>query len=297
MFEWGDLRYFLAVARHGSTLAAARALKTSQSTVQRRLAELERRLGRALTKRHVSGYRLTEFGEQLLPHAEAAERAMLEFEQQKNALERGETGVIRLTCPEPILYRIQQSNLLLRFQERHPGLKVEFVMSDRYLDLARGDADVALRSGDTDDGVLVGRKVADSLWAVYASTAYVQRCGKPANAAALRGHPLIGFDETMAGHRAASWLRDIAPDATYAARVNSVLGLVSAVKSSLGVASLPTALGDGEPELMQLFGPVPELSRSWKILTHPDLRKTPRITAFFDFVVQEGEAWRKILTG
>ncbi len=297
MFEWSDLRYFLAVAKHGSTLAAGRALKTSQSTVQRRLGELERKLGRELVKRHATGYQLTEFGREMLPYAEQVERAVLTFEQQKSSHERGDSGTIRLTCPEPILFRINQSKLLDRFHERHPGLKVEFVISDKYVDLAKGDADVALRSGDTDDDVLVGKKIADSLWAVYASRNYVQKFGKPVDVKSLRNHPLIGFDDTMAKHRLAAWLNEVAPDAQIVVRVNSVLGLVSAVKSEAGVAALPTALGDAEPGLIQVLPPVAELSRSWRLLTHPDLRKAPRVAAFFDFVNDEIAEWRKILTG
>lgn len=297
MFDWSDLRYFLAVARHGSTLAAGRVLKTSQSTVQRRLAELERRLGRALFKRHASGYRLTEFGEQMLPHAEQVERAVATFEQQKTTIERGEVGVVRLTCPEPIMYRILQSGMVDRFQAKHPGLKVEFVMSDTYLDLARGDADVALRSGDTDADELVGRKIADSIWAIYASQAYIARRGQPADVAALNDHDVVGFDEKMAGHRAAQWLAHAAPHAVIIARVASVLGLVSAAKSGIGVAPLPTALGDAEPELVQVLPPVAEMQRSWRLLTHPDLRRTPRVAAFFDFINDELEHLRPILTG
>jgi DNA-binding transcriptional LysR family regulator len=297
MFEWSDLRYFLAVAEHGSTLAASRALKTSQSTVQRRLAELERNLGRALVSRHTTGYQLTEFGQEMLPYAREVERAVLAFEQQKEIHERGETGVIRLTCPEPILARIRQSRILDRFHEKHPGLKVEFAMSDKYLDIAKGDADVALRSGDTDDGALVGKKIADSLWAIYASRSYIQQNGKPESVADLRKHALIGFDESMAKHRLSLWLEEVAPGANYAARVNSVLGLVAAAKSDAGVAALPTALGDAEAGLVQVIPPVPELARSWRLLTHPDLRKTPRVSAFFDFVNEEIAEWRKILTG
>ena len=67
MFDWDDLRYFLAVARHGSTISAAKALRFSQSTVHRRLAELEKRIGRQLVIRHATGYRLTEFGSELRP--------------------------------------------------------------------------------------------------------------------------------------------------------------------------------------------------------------------------------------
>jgi DNA-binding transcriptional LysR family regulator len=297
MFEWDDVKYFLAVARHGSTIAAAKALKLSQSTVQRRIVELERRLGCALVKRHSGGYRLTEFGEELLPYAEQIERAALAFEQRKATIERGEAGLIRVTCPEPIVYRIMKSGLLDRFHARHPQLKVEFVMSDGYVDLARGDADVALRSGDTDDAILVGRKIADSLWSVYASKSYIQRHGRPESTADLAHHATVGFDGPLATNRAATWLGEIAPNALVAARVNSVLGLVSVAKSGVAAVPMPIALGDAEEELVRLFEPVPELTRSWRILAHPDRRRTPSVAAFFDFIGDEIAALRPILTG
>ena len=297
MFEWDDLRYFLAVARHGSTVAAAKALKLSQSTVQRRLAELERRIGRPLVKRSPTGYDLTEFGQDMLPYAERVEHAVQALEQHRGTVERGEVGVIRITCPEPIMVRLTQSVLLDCFHARYPDLRVEFVMSDKYLDLAKGDADVALRSGDTDDDVLVGRKIADSLWGVYGSRKYIERRGQPDCVADLDRHAIVGLDQSMAKHRAATWLREIAPNAEIAARSNSVLGLVSAAKSGIGLAPLPTALGDAEADLVRVLGPIPELTRSWRLLTHPDLRQTPRVSAFFDFVTDELASFRPILTG
>ena len=297
MFDWNDLRYFLAVARHRSTLAAARALKMNQSTVQRRVAELERQVGRKLVKRSPTGYRLTELGQEMLAYAERVEQAVAAFEERLEGAKRDAVGVIRVTCPEPLVYRITQSSLLERFQAQHPGLRVEFVMSDRYLDLAKGEADVALRSGDTDDGELVGRKLADSFWAVYASRRYVEQHGKPEKIADLERHPLIGLDESMANHRAAKWLSQVAPNARIVARNNSVLGLVYAVKSSVGIAPLPTALGDAEEDLERVFGPIPELTRIWRLLAHPDVRRTPRVSAFFDFMVAEIDALRPILTG
>jgi len=145
----------------------------------------------------------------MVAHAERVEQAVLGFEQHLDASKREAVGVIRVTCPEPLVYRITQSGLLDRFHARHPGLRVEFVMSDKYLDLAKGDADVALRSGDT-DGDLVGRKIADSIWAVYASRRYIERHGKPERIEDLEQHALVGFDETMAKHRAAKWLGQVA---------------------------------------------------------------------------------------
>jgi DNA-binding transcriptional LysR family regulator len=297
MFDWNDLKVFLAVARHGSTIAAAKVLQINQSTVQRRLAELERRVGRPLVKRHPTGYRLTEFGEGLLAQTSAVGDAVQALEHQIELLRRDVTGVIRVTGPEPLVYRIMQSNLLDRFHARHPGLRVEFVMSDKYLDIAKGDADVALRSGDTEDNELVGRKIADSVWAVYASRQYIERCGQPASAEELLQHDLIGFEESMAKHRASQWLRQVAPQGRIVARNNSVLGLLYSAKAGVGVAALPTAIADAEPDLVRVFGPVPELARIWRLLTTPELRQTPRVNAFFDFIVEDIDALRSILTG
>jgi DNA-binding transcriptional LysR family regulator len=170
-------------------------------------------------------------------------------------------------------------------------------MSDKYIDLAKGEADVALRSGDTDDGDLVGRKIGDSIWAVYASRAYIDRHGRPQKIEDLAQHALVGFDDTMAKHRIAQWLRKVAPDAPMAARSNSVLGLIYSVKAGLGVGPLPLPLGDADPDLVRVLEPVAELTRVWRLLTTRELRRTPRVSAFFDFIIEEIESLRPILTG
>jgi len=297
MFDWNDLRYFVAVARHKSTLAAGRALGLSQSTVQRRLVELERRIGHQLVRRHQSGYRLTDLGEAMLPFAIDVEAAVLAFQQNLGAAARAHGGIIRLTCPEPIVLRLTQSGLLGKFEQLNPGLSVEFVMSDRYIDLGAGDADVALRSGDTDDVDLVGLKIADSIWAIYGSRHYVEKNGGITSIEALADHRLIAFEEKLASHRVSKWLSQVAPHAEFAARSNSVLGLVNAAKSGVGLAPLPIALGDAEADLVCVLGPIEELTRAWRLLAHPDLRKTSRVSAFFDFIAQERNSLKPILTG
>lgn len=297
MFDWNDLKYLLAVARHQSTAAASRALGVNQSTVQRRVVELERCMGQALVQRHTSGYRLTAFGEQLLPLAQRVEQAVVALTQHVETFQRNVTGVVRVTCPEPLVYRINNSTLLDRFRVRYPGLQVEFVTSDKYLDFAKGEVDIALRSGDTEDNALVGRKVGDSLWAVYASPKYIARRGQPNGIEDLERHDWAGFDETMAKHRATQWLQQVAPKAHIVASNNSVLGLVYSAKAGIGLAALPTALGDAEPDLVRVLGPIPELARIWRVLTTAELRHTPRVAALFDFLVDEVDALRPIITG
>ena len=156
---------------------------------------------------------------------------------------------------------------------------------------------MALRSGDTDDEELVGRKIGDSYWAVYASRGYIERHGQPASIEELAQHALVGFDDTMAKHRIAQWLRKVAPDAPMAARSNSVLGLIYSVKAGIGIAPLPQPLGDAEPDLVRVLEPVPELTRIWRLLTTRELRRTPRVSALFDFIIEEIETLRPIITG
>ncbi len=294
MFDWNDLKYLLAVARHGSTLAAARVLHVNQSTVQRRLAELESRLSVRLVERLPSGYRLTDAGKSVLPALEKVAAAIGNFEQ--NVSEAANAGILRLTCPEPIAIRLTQSGIIDRFHKIHPGIRVEFFLADRYVDLSKGEADVAFRSGDT-DADLVGRKIADSVWAVYASKAYVEQHGAPASVDELRKHPLICLDRAMANHRLSLWLNSVAPDANYSASSNSILGLVSAAKAGVGIAALPTALGGCESDLVQVLGPIGELTRAWRLLAHRDTRHQPRVEAFFRFVESEVDALKPVLTG
>ena len=195
------------------------------------------------------------------------------------------------------MLRITQTTLPDRLHALYPASQVHFVMSDKLVDLMKGEADVALRSGDTDDGELVGRKIGDSLWAVYASRTYIERHGRPERVEDLAQHALVGFDDTMAKHRITAWLQKIAPKAARAARSNSVLGLIYSAKAGVGVAPLPMSLGDAEPDLVRVIEPVAELSRIWRLLTTPELRPTPRVSAFFDFIVSEIDTLWPILTG
>lgn len=297
MFDWDDLKPFLAVARHGSTMAAARALAIDQSTVQRRLAALECCIGHPLVRRLPTGYRLTAFGERLLPDAQRVEEAALALQQRVEAFRRELAGVVRVTCPEPLVLLMAEAGVLDRFHESYPEIDVQFVMSERYLDLEGGEADVALRAGEAADDKLVGRRIGDSTWALYASRRYVDLHGRPSRVEDLQHHALICFDATLSEHRAASWLHEVAPNARVVARNGSVLGLLQSARSGMGVAPLPVALGERDPELVRVLGPVRELSGTWRVLTTQDLRHAPRVAAFFDFMVDERDHMRAVLTG
>ena len=295
VFDWNDLRYFLAVARAGSTLAAARMLGASQSTVHRRLTELEARLGCKLTKRHSTGYQLTELGQRLLSYAERAEDAIAAFERHSLAADTDLTGSVRVTCSSTMADRLAKSPLMDAFHARYPGIRVELVITDRYLDLSKGEADIAIRFGEPRDGALIGRKIAEVPWAVYAARSYVERHGRPERLQHIEDHSVVAFDGEIANYAAAQWLRSVAPRGRIAARSDSWPALVATVKSGVGLAPLPTHHGDREKELVRVLDIEPGLVSEIWLLVHPDMRNTPRVRAFFDYVIAEMKGFRAVL--
>ena len=296
MFDWNDLRYFLAVARSGSTNAAAKALGWSQSTVQRRITRLERQLGCKLIERHPTGYLLTALGQDLQSYARNVEEAVAAFERHLASSDKKLTGTVRVTCPEGLLDPLL-TPLVDAFQARYPGLRVDLIVTERFLDLSKGEAEIAVRGGEPRDPVLIGRKIADNPWAVYASRSYIARHGRPERPEDINQHAIIDFGGDIVNLLLAKWLRSVAPRATIAARSNSVIGLLMAAKSGVGLTILPVQLGDPADELIRVIDPLPELMSQVYLLVHPDLRHTPRVSAFFDFVIAEIRAFRPVLLG
>lgn len=294
MFDWSDLRYFLAVAREGSSLAAARALRVNQSTVHRRLVELEKRLGCPLVERHPSGYRLTEYGQELQPYAERVEQAANDFRRHAATFDKGMRGTVRLTCSTTIAHRLMRSKLLDEFHESYPGIKIELLMTDRILDLSGGEADVALRGGEVREEALVGKKIADVPWAVYASRSYIERNGRPRSPEDIGSHCIIEFTGDIASLEAARWLPSKAPQARISGQASNVPSVLLAVKSGGGLALLPSPLADLDQDLVRVIGPIPEVDYPIYLLTHRDLRKIPRIASFFDYCLSR---LRPVLTG
>jgi DNA-binding transcriptional LysR family regulator len=295
MVDWDDLRYFLAFARSGSMQAAAKALGVNQSTVQRRVLELENRLGRRLVERHLTGYRLTELGEELRPAAEGVEAAVADFERCLAASEKSPSGTVRVTCGSILADRLRRTSLIDVFHSRHPGLRIELLVSDRFLDLAKGEADIAIRAGDPRDEALVGRKIADAPWAVYASRSYVERHGRPERPEDIARHVVVGCGGAIAHYPGARWLQSVAPHATIATRSDNWPGLVLAVKSGAGLAALLAFQGDNESELVRVIDDI-NLATPYYLLMHRDMQQTPRVRAFADFVAAEIKSFRALVS-
>jgi DNA-binding transcriptional LysR family regulator len=285
MRDWNDLRLVLSVARAGSLKDAAKALRLDHSTVYRRLLALEAALGQRLFERQAGTYRPTDTGARLAVAAERIEAETLALERALTGNDQRLSGRLVVTASETLAYRVLP-DLLARFRERHPGIRLDLVIENRRLDLARREADVALRATRPQEPTLFGRKVADMLWSVYGSEAYLARHQMPVMLADLAKHDFIGWDEG-ADVNAAAWLAAAIPENAVVYRSSSLVNQLGAARVGIGLAALPCYLADAEPGLRRLLPPIPALTRELWLITHEDLRHTARVRAFFEHI---GEA-------
>jgi DNA-binding transcriptional LysR family regulator len=248
--DWNDLRYFLAVRRAGSLAGAARALKVEHSTVSRRLAALEEALGAKLFLRGPDGFTSTPAGDALAPHAEAMEAAAEAVSRQVSGGDERIEGTVRLTTSEVFSGFVVKRLGPLRV--RNPDLVVEVLSGNQPFDLARGEADLAIRIMATSDPDLRVRKLVDCGWTMYAARGYLDSHGAPASPEVLTGHDVVGFDETMSRVPGALWLEAHGAGARIVLRGNSIMAVLNACLAGLGVTVLFCHLGDVEPTLVRV---------------------------------------------
>jgi DNA-binding transcriptional LysR family regulator len=286
MLDWNDLRYFLGVADHGSTLAAGRALRVSQTTVARRIAALEQAIGFPLFEKRQAGYALTPAGEQLLDRARQVDSAATAFAEAAAAEKRDTSGTVRITTQEIFAVALL-APMLRELHEQHPEIMIELDDSQHFRDLGEGEADIALRSayGDLGSGV-VGRRLGEDNWTLYCSRDYAAKHGVPTTRAQLRKHGFIGGGGPKLWRAYSAWLHDLGLDDRIIMHHASAMGMMSAIRSGLGIAVLPTIIADADPDLIQCLPPKGGHGRSLWLVTHERCRHTPRVRVAIDFLYE-----------
>jgi DNA-binding transcriptional LysR family regulator len=284
MFDWGDLRVFLAVARSGSTLAAGRMLRVSQTTAARRVAALEAALGQPLFDRRQAGYRLTPAGAELMPSAEAVEAAVHGFEEVAQGRARQQSGTVRITTADIYAMHIVAPRLG-EFADRHPDIRLELLATDALLDLSKGEADVAVRGGKRPiDPALVGRRIARDRWTVYCSRGYAWAHGVLDELDDLKRHNIVGGGGDSVWPQYRAWLAAHGLLDRVTSMQSSASGLMAAVKGGAGVAILPSLVASRDPELVEMITPGEDVSTEIWLLTHSRLRHQPRIRTVMDWL-------------
>lgn len=284
MFDWNDLRFVLAVARTGSTLAASRQLSVSQATVSRRITVFEEALGIAIFVRRPSGYSLTPRGEALLPLIVGVEEAVEHVCHVASAESRRLSGVVKVTTVESAA-NAWVIPAIAALRDLHPDVQVEIIATDDNLDLAQGEADLAIRFGARpQQDVLIVRPLAELDECFYASRELAARIGRPADYAGLAAYPLVTDTVDRTG-RFARWIEENVPEARVAQRVNSMSGLLASVRAGIGAAVMPCIMGDDLRGLVRLMPPITELSTPCWLVTTDVARRQPHVRVVIDHVV------------
>jgi len=274
-WQWDDVRFFLAVTRSGSLSGAARALGVGHVTVGRRIAALERRLAVKLLNRTPDGFSVTPAGLAILTQCAAMESAALDLERIAAGRDLLASGTVRVTTTEVIAQRIVVP-ALSALRRTHPQLQVDLAAGVRTLDIARRDADLAIRFARPSAPELVCRSLGEIGYSLYASSSFLDRCGTPQRGKGLAGYDLITFTGAPAA-TSPFFLGESLEGARIALRCDSPLIQCQAAAQGVGIAELACVLGDECGDVVRIWPEEPPMLRKAWLVVHQDLRRSARI--------------------
>jgi DNA-binding transcriptional LysR family regulator len=294
-WQWDDARYFLAAARTGSLSAAARALGVGHVTVGRRIALLEDRLGATLLARSPDGLATTAAGEAILRQCMAMEGAAQDLERIASGLDSQLVGSVRVTTTEALAHQVI-APAVAALRLAHPELQVELAAGVRTLDIARREAELAVRYSRPTSPDLVCRKLGDVGFALYASAAYLQKRGPPAAGGGLSGHDLIAFTGAPAA-TSPFFMGEALDGARTALRCDNAFIQMRAAAAGVGIAELACFLGETTPDLARVWPERPPARRTAWLIVHQDMRRAARIRAVSAGIADAFQRQRKTLAG
>lgn len=287
--DWDDLRLFLAVARAGSLSGAARVLGVTHSTVFRRIGAFERRLDVRLFDRLPGGYVLTAAGEEMRDSVVRIEEEIAALALKVTGQDQRPSGTIRITATDMLAVGVLPRHVAA-FRAEWPGIEIEVIVSDTVLDLTRREADVAIRVGNPAQETLVGRRVGRLAFAIYALAGLDARGLDDPGKSDWIGY---GSAHGPLSRSLARWW----PDMRQVYRTNSINAAHAAARAGIGLAALPCAIGDRDPELVRVDRFPEDFALDLWLLIHEDLRHTARIRMFMDFMAAALAADADLLEG
>ena len=281
--KWDDLKMFLEVARHGSVHAAAKRLRLDHSTVCRRIGRLESLLAVKLFDRSRKGIAVRSEAQGLLKHIEQMDRHAGHLE---DAFLRGKsttTQVVRIATMEGIAsgYLARRLPALTQFG---PNVKIELVSIPQAVDLSRKEADVFLSFFNPDARGLKSTLFGTFSLFLYCSKDYLRRHGAPRTREDLDAHVFVGYIDDLLTINAVRWLDEVvtAPDVSF--HSNSVFAQCNAAVSGLGIALLPTFVGEGVAGLQRILPENVSVQREVWVSVRTEQSHLSRIKAATQFL-------------
>ena len=276
--NWTDLRHFLALVRTKSMSAAASSLGVNASTTLRRLRNLETTLGFRLFEKDNQRYELTNEGHEIAEIALQMESRSHLISMKAASLTSKLSGKVRVACTDGVGFSLLMP-LARQFRYLHPGIDLDLQCTEHNVDLARREADLAIRHGQPKEGNLISRKLADYSLYFYASRSYLSRTTPDR-------YEFVASGELNAHLPGASYARRILRNPKIVIRTNSISAKLAAARSGLAIAHLPRYVAQVEPNLVQVDLGAPPFKRPMWLVMHADVRDIPRIRATADFLAE-----------
>jgi DNA-binding transcriptional LysR family regulator len=270
MWQWDDVRFFLAVSRHGSLSGAARVLRVNHATVGRRIAAFEEQLGSKLFDRTPDGFALTVAGQAILDQCEGMEKAAASVDRLVAGHDARLSGLVRVATTEG-LARALIVPALATLAREHAQLQIEVLANPARLDITRRQADIAVRLGRPADPDVICRRLGDCGFALYGTRSYLTVHGTPHRADGLAGQVAVSY------LGAPTWFSAALGGARVALFSNSPFVQLEAASRGIGIGLFPCFLGDSDPELERLSQAEPPEPRAVWMIIHRDLRRVAKI--------------------
>ena len=280
--NWDDVRIFLAVARAGQILGAARRLELNHATVSRRIVALEQTLNAKLFRRLTTGSELTPAGERFLEMAERMEADMIAARAEIAGEGDEVSGAVRIGAPDGFGVAFLASRLGA-LTEKHSELNIQLVPVPRSFSLSRREADIAITVDRPSEGRLVAGKLVDYTLGLFASRSYADTHGLPGAVAELKNHRLIGYVSDLVASPSLDYAHEFSPDWSAGFSISSALGQAEAVRSGAGIGIVHTFIARSLPELVPVTA-APPIRRAYWLVYHESMRPLRRIQAVAGFI-------------
>ncbi|AWN40774.1 LysR family transcriptional regulator [Methylobacterium durans] len=284
MFDWNDLTYFLELARHGRLMPAARRLKVDNTTVSRRIAELERGLDTKLFQRCSDGFLLSEAGHKLFVIAEAIEQKMLCVPEALGLQDAAQpAGRVRVASMEGIA-AFYLSAKFSEFAATAPGIVVELVTERHLINLTKREADISVSFVPPQGPRLKVRRVGEFRLALFASKRYLTRRGRPETRADLQDHDFVDYVDDLVAIEPVHWLLEVLRPTNVVFRSTSMAAQQTAAATGAGIALLPLFSAKTNPALVPILPDDVVVRRELYLGVHEDIEHVGRVRAVTRFL-------------
>ncbi len=286
--DWGDLRFFLELARTGTLLGAARRLGVEHTTIARRLDRLEAALGTPLFDRHRGGCTPTEAGQALLPHAEAMESALLAAREELGGQRIAAAGLVRLGAPEVFGTRLLTPALPLLL-DAHPELQLELLLLPRFPSLASREVDLAVTLSPPEAGRYVAVPLVELRYQLYASRDYLAAHAPIRSRADLAGHRFVDYAQDTPMGDALRYLDELVAAPRRVFTASGMLAQCAAIEAGIGLGMMTDYVPPAGHDLAVVLADDIDVRRTLWLSAPADLLRLKRVRVVWDFLRALGD--------